>query len=249
MATATVINFPHRARIAVFVACAGLGGCGGTPTADPPDFLPTPSIGRIGVGPEVVSTSSPQSAEPIELSGVEGAVDGSAELFIVNLDRMDEDPQVINPNADGSFSTKVVADVGDRVRLVSRTEERHSLPLDLEAVRGLNVVALSPLQDQGLGCLEITPKDELDLGDDRRREQRFTVDNQCTGEITIDRAVLRFGTPKLILVSPATIARGAKTDIALSLAGDLSEELWDILLLDVSVNEERGRYALSVWAR
>lgn len=251
MVSDQVGQLPKRARVFALVACGVLGGCGGTPTADPPDFLPTPSAGRIGVEPEIVSSGGPgpQGFGPIELVGGEGAVDGTAELWIVNLDRLNEAPQVIQPRANGSFSVEVEGNLGDRVRLVSRTEERHSLPLDLEIVRSAEVAALAPLQDQGLACLKITPAQELDLGSDRSREASFALDNTCDAELAIERAALRFEETDLMLSAPETIPKGAQVEITLRLDKTLSEERWDIVLLDVSAAGEEGRYALSVWAR
>lgn len=251
MVSAQAGLIPKNARVFALVACGVLGGCGGTPTADPPDFLPTPSAGRIGVGPEVLPTGGPstEGLGPIQLVGGEGAVDGQAELWIVNLDRLTEDPQVIRPRADGSFSAEVEGNLGDRVRLVSRTEDRHSLPLDLEVVRSAEVAALAALQDQGLACLKVAPAQELDLGSEPTREASFTLDNTCDADIVIERAALRFEEADLVLAAPSVVARGAQVDINLRLDKALSEERWDIVLLDVSAAGEEGRYALSVWAR
>ncbi len=250
MGSADVHLLPRRTRVGMttFALCLWLVGCGGIPTSDPPDFLPTPEVSEIGVSPEAVSSGGPDD-KPIELTGDKGAVDPDAELWIVNLDRKALKPLVVKPMANGSFSASVEAKVGERVRLVSRTDERHSLPLDLEAVRGSDVTALSPLQDQGLDCLTITPRDELDLGEARTRKASFAIENRCTAQLTIESASLRFDTNNLELMAKTSVAANESAQLTLNLAGELSEELWDIVLLEVTADGARGRYALSVWAR
>jgi len=237
-----------RVRTGGTLLWALFAGCGGTPTAEPPDFLPTPR--GIGVGTEATPASSGiESFGPIPVDGAAGAVDPDAEVWIVNLDREDAPAVIVLPKSDGSFAAEVEGNVGDRFRLLSRTGDRHSLPLDLVAVRGLGMTSLSRLQDQGLACLKVSPLPELDLGDDAARRESYTLNNECSGVVRIDLSTLRFAEGALALTSPTSIGVGEEGKLELQLNGTLNEELWDIVLLEVSSGGQSGRYALSVWAR
>lgn len=237
----------QRESCGAALLCALLTGCGGTPTADPPDFLPTPQ--GIGVGNEIVTSAGAEVFGPIPVAGASGSVDPDAEVWIVNLDRSDAEPVIVKPASNGSFSAEVEGEVGDRFRLLSRTSERHSLPVDLAAVRGLGMTSLSPLQARELACLKITPTPELNLGTGTARKGSYRLKNECTETVRITRSTLRFGDNGLSFAGPTLVAAGTEGALAFELEGTLAEELWDIVLLDVATATTTGRYALSVWAR
>lgn len=228
--------------------CAALGACSGVPSADPPDFLPTPSL---TVGPEIEISGGPEVTQvgPVDLKAGPGGAAAEADVYIVNLDAPNEATKIITPNPDGSFETSVSGLVGDRFRILSRSEQAHSLPLDLEAVRGLNMGALAPLGNQGLPCLSLKPKGELDLGRAGSRSERFLLENGCAQTVTIVSSALRFGTEGFSVTAPEALKAGERANIDVKRAGQLEAEIWDILLLEVSAGQERGRYGLSVWAR
>lgn len=240
-------SYTFNQLLAAAVACGVLGACDGVPSADPPDYLPTP---MLTIGPEEQAAGGPgiESVGPIEIEAQPGDVDPNADIWIVNLDALEEPPQVVVPNADGSFVTEVTAQVFDRIRILSRTEDAHSLPLDLEAVRGVNMTALAPLQDQSLPCLLLTPDVELDLGKGPSRRERFSLENTCTQTVNIVRTQLRFGSEGFEVEAPEAVEVGQSATIEVSKAGALDAEVWDVLLLDVEAGNTRGRYALSLWA-
>jgi len=238
----------HRESCGAALLCALLTGCGGTPTADPPDFLPTPQ--GIGVGTEIVASGAgPEDFGPIPVAGGASSVDPDADVWVVNLDRPDAKPVVVKPKSDGSFNAEVEGEVGDRFRLLSRTDEQHSLPVDLEAVRGFAMTSLSPLKARELACLKITPTPELNLGTGTARKGSYRLKNECTETVRITRSTLRFGDNGLSFAGPTLVAAGTEGALAFELEGTLAEELWDIVLLDVATATTTGRYALSVWAR
>src|SRR5262245_58400504 len=99
--------------------------CTGTPTPHPPDFLPSPNGGLINqIIPEVSTTMDPVT---VPLAGDPGAVQGGTDVWVVNLDQATVPAVRVRARADGSFGPiDVVGSEGDRVRLVSRTAQRHS---------------------------------------------------------------------------------------------------------------------------
>jgi hypothetical protein len=155
------------------------------------------------------------------------------------------EPVRVKAAADGSFSSVVVfGSDGDRVRLVSRTSEQHSAPLDLEFVTDGLDASLRVLPDTALDCLELTPPDELRTVD----EGSFVITNGCDAAVTLTRAELRIGGQGFELGTIAeSLAVGAELRIPITYDSDEADEQADILLLDVESGTNRGRYALGLW--
>jgi hypothetical protein len=242
-------------RWALLAACAS--ACVGTPTPEPPDYapelLPTPDGGLIFATDariEVATLNDPPSAP---LSGQRDAVVPDSRVWIVNLDDLTSLPLEVRARANGSFSAMVQARPGDRLRIVSRTDTRHSLPLDAEFVEAepgmVRIVALPPTE---LPCLQVSPPREIvrTLEPGQSLEERFELRNRCSEPVQIEDARLRFGDQGFSLAdAPETIAPNQRASLTVSLDGHAdATERADIVLLDVRSGGERGRYALGVWS-
>ncbi|MEY4511109.1 MAG: hypothetical protein RLZZ450_3231 [Pseudomonadota bacterium] len=239
------------------------GACVGTPTPEPPDNLPSPDAGRIFgtsvidvlANPEIASTAVP-------LAGGAGAVAPGADLWIVNLDDPSAAPITLRPRADGGFSTKLTANMGDRLRLISRSARRHSLPLDAVFANGADssdvnpMVSIVALPPQELSCVELAPRDEITrvVATGKTQEQSFVLTNRCNGTVQITNASLRFGDTGFSLATPPqSVPQNRSASLTITFEGhDDERERADILLLDVSLSGQNaqagGRYALGVWS-
>src|SRR5689334_1203421 len=119
---------PRPAVCLRWLLATSLGACVGTPTPEPPDNLPRPDDTRIFGLPIAVDLEvTPVSLPPITIQGEAGAVVPDSELWVVNLDNPAVEPLTLRATELGSFEGKLVGQLGDRVRLVSRTESQHSL--------------------------------------------------------------------------------------------------------------------------
>jgi hypothetical protein len=233
-------NFPAvRLLPALLAACAS---CTGTPTSEPPDFLPRPDGARITT--DVVVVSSPQN--DAGFAGNPGAVSPNTDVWVVNLDDESVKPVTYHAGADGAFQAGATGNPQDRIRIVSRSKDRHSPALDFKLIQPNGMFGLSLLPDTSLACLHVLPRFELDFASSG--ELGFTLENTCGETLTITRAALRFGDQGFTLKQPAaSIAAGKKLDIDVSYAGSTARQEADILLLDVKVATKQGRYALGVW--
>lgn len=247
-------------RWLALASAACVGACVGTPTPEPPDWLPTPDESIIfgrEIAPMVATTSA-----LVPLHGGAGAVTPNSDLWIVNLDDENSAPSTVRARGNGSFSAMVDARQGDRIRLVSRTARQHSLPLDaLYQSFGQRSVSVSRLPPESLACLELEPA----AGDitrvvaaDESSSQSFTLRNRCSDSVLIDRASLRFGDQGFTLARPPeSIPANGEVALSVIFAGHVDpSEHADIVLLDVSTVAQdssqggttRGRYALGVWS-
>jgi len=260
MSTHALLRFCTR-RWALLVAC--VSACVGTPTPEPPDYLPTPNGGLIFGIPTVtpLSTEVDPSVRTVEvpLTGNAGAVAPNSELWIVNLDDPSATPLTVRARGNGSFSTKVDANMGDRLRLVSRSARQHSLPLDAlyaDAVDSSTVkpmVSLIPLPPQGLDCLQIAPVAEITriVESGKSHDDSFVLTNRCSAALEITNATLRFGDQGFALATPPeSVPVNGSAKLTVKFAGhDDPSEHADILLLDVrQADGAVGRYALGVWS-
>jgi hypothetical protein len=231
-----------RFVLGLVALCSG-AACTGTPTPDPPDFLPTPNGMLILVG--VAVEANPASVD-VPIEGMPGAVERGSDVWVVNLDDQAVEPERVHSGTDGSFLVSIEGKAGDRLRLVSRTADRHSRPFDLEVVQAGELLGVRPLMDTSLACLEVTPPDELSIAD----ESGFVIHNGCTAAVKVTRAALRLGDQGFALgASEPTIAVGAelRLDVSVSGGNEDADELADILLLDVQNGTKVGRYALGLW--
>jgi len=245
---------PHR--WALLAACAS--ACVGTPTPEPPDGFPVPELLPTPGGDmifaresiDVVSFSDPPSAP---LVGGPGSVTPNSRVWIVNLDNAASVPLEIRARADGSFGTMVRGTPGERLRIVSRLDSQHSLPLDAQFMqtenRMLRVVALPAPE---LSCLQITPVAEITrvVADGQSTNERFELVNRCDQPVSIDEARLRFGDQGFRLTAPPeSIPVDGRASLEVSFDGhDDAREHADIVLLDVTSGTDTGRYALGVWS-
>lgn len=245
----------------LLAACAS--ACVGTPTPEPPDNLPSPDAGRI-FGTSVIELNTPAVASTaVPLSGDAGAVAPGADLWIVNLDDPSAEPITLRPRADGGFSTKLSANMGDRLRLVSRSARKHSLPLDAVFSNGADssnvkpMVSIIALPPQELGCVELTPANEITrvVQAGKARDESFVLTNRCNSAVQITNASLRFGDAGFSLATPPeSVPANSSASFTITFDGhDDQREHADILLLDVSASGRNaqlgsGRYALGVWS-
>jgi hypothetical protein len=242
---------------------AWASACVGTPTSEPPDSLPSPDAGRI-FGTSVVDVlSNPEVASTaVPLAGGAGAVAPGADLWIVNLDDPSAAPITLRPRADGGFSTKLSANMGDRLRLVSRTARQHSLPLDAVFANGADssnvnpMVSIIALPPQELDCVQLAPPDEITrvVQPGKAQDQSFVLTNRCSSAVQITNASLRFGDTGFSLATPPrSVPANSSASLTITFEGhDDERERADILLLDLSVSGQNsqagGRYALGVWS-
>jgi hypothetical protein len=240
---------PTVSRRWILATC--LGACVGTPTPEPPDNLPRPNESLI-FGPRVTSEHYPTDAAlpPIPIAGGAGSVTPDSELWVVNLDRAELEPATLRATPTGAFSGEVRGQANDRVRLVSRTDNQHSLPLDAHVlpIEG-GEFALAQLPFEGLSCLTVTPEDELTtIVSNQDTTRHFTLSNACSEPVAL-QVRLRFGDAGFTLAAPTSLAAAAQASITVHITGhEDTREHADILLLDVQAGAQRGRYALGLWS-
>ena len=157
------MSAPRVVCFAVF-----LGACTGTPMPAPPiDPPPVPDIERIIIEP-------PLPTSPGRLIAGPGTVAPGTQLFVVNLDTVD-DAQILEVMADGSF---VVETQAGTTRLESiDADGLRSAPLDLDESGAVEVM---------LSCLVIPS--QLEVGGSLR------VENRCPDEVSAQVALRREGT-------------------------------------------------------
>jgi hypothetical protein len=220
--------------------------CVGTPTPEPPDFLPRPEAGLISMGPVTTGEVGPSEILPVQVMGEPGAVAGETDVWLVNLDSRDVDPVYARAAADGSFRTEIAGLPGDRVRLISRTLSQHSLPLDFEVVFANMQLGLSRLPDTSLACLEVLPSEQLSLAPNG--EEVFVITNDCAEPASLESSALRFGDQGFSLADTVkTVAPGDSVELRVAFGPGSSAEQADIVLLELVAGEASGRYALGVW--
>jgi hypothetical protein len=240
----------HRPTVCPrWILATCLSACVGTPTPEPPDNLPRPDESKI-FGPLIMLNfegAIDTVSRVIPVVGDPRAVAPNTDVWVVNLDG--SGPAVTMPSkSDGSFRATVFAAPNNRVRIVSRTDSQHSLPLDAHVISVDGEPALAQLPAGGLPCLTITP-DELDnvvSGKDLSR--RFTLESACDEPITVS-ARLRFGDAGFALDAPTTVPANGTAAITVEVtAHDDAREHADIVLLDVASRSITGQYALGVWS-
>ncbi|MET0284579.1 MAG: hypothetical protein ABW352_08925 [Polyangiales bacterium] len=218
----------------------------GTPTPEPPDTLPRPDENLIFGGAESVRTLDNATLIPVD--GPAMSVAANSELWIVNLDDADVAPRTLRAEANGSFEGTITGQVGDRIRIVTRTDSRHSLPLDGRVGTSVSGLGISQLPFEGLDCLTIEPADLTALVDGKDTSKRFNVRSRCSEPVTLN-AELRFGDAGFALDTPATVAANGRAAITVNITRhDDAREHADIVLLDVESGSQRGRYALGIWS-
>jgi hypothetical protein len=244
-------------RWLLLAACAS--ACVGTPTPEPPDNLPSPDADRI-FGISVAETlSDPRVATAaVPLAGQPGAVPANSDLWIVDLDDPSAAPLTVRARADGSFSTKVAANMGDRLRLVVRSAGQHSLPLDAlyaEASDSSTVtpmVSVIPLPPQGVDCLQVEPVAEITrvVRSGQSQDDSFVLTNRCDVALQITGGALRFGDQGFSLATPPeSVPVNGSARLTVTFEGhDDAREHADIVLFDVHADGRVGRYALGVWS-
>ena len=247
----------HAQQLLLSSLCAA---CVGTPTPEPPDYVPeynplaAPSAGGFRPEVRVLVTEVDASASnmPIPVRADPGTVPGSSEVTLTNLDDLDSRPITVRAAADGSFATMITGRIGQRVRIVYRTTEKHSLPLDLEISGTPMFTALRPVATREmLECVSITPSDELSVSVEQGASTgSFTIDNRCAEPVRLDRAELRFGDQGFRLTAPpgsVDANRSVKLDVLFPTLRDANERA-DIVLLELSTSAGAARYALGVWS-
>ena len=250
-------GWQHARRLALTSLCAA---CVGTPTPEPPDYDPLPRPDAGGFITTVrVTTTFPEvdHALPpvmVPLSAQPGTVAADSEVWLINLDEPSSPPLIVRADARGGFGTTVTGRIGQRVRVIYRTERDHSLPLDLEITGNPMSAAITPMRESAaLPCLTVSPPDEITrvVGDDGSTRETFEVSNGCAESVTIERAELRFGDVGFRLTTPpeSVPANGRAELTVLFPANTDVQERTDIVLLELASGSARARYALGVWAR
>jgi hypothetical protein len=225
-----------------------LGACVGTPTPEPPDTLPRPD-GTFVFGGRAEVLSHTDNATSIPIGGLARSVPANSEVWVVNLDSRDTPPLTLRAASNGSFTGELAGRRGDRVRIVTRTDTQHSLPLDARVVEAsANELGLSPLPAGGLSCLTVEPEDLTALVDGKDVTERIDVRSTCSEPVSLS-AALRFGDTGFALDAPTTIAANGRAAITVRITShDDAREHADIVLLDVESGTQRGRYALGIWS-
>ena len=234
-------------RAALGLLAFWAAACVGTPTPEPPDFLPLDGS-LVNTTPVVVAEGPPTSVTPVKLAGEPGAVRSGTRVWLVNLDRPDVAPVEVAAAKDGSFLAEIVGDAGNRVRVVSRSSTQHSLPLDFAIIFANQQLTLTPLGDTSASCVEVLPAGELSLAEGD--EQTFEITNNCADALSLERVALRFGNQGFSLRDTAkTIAPGDSANARVAFGPASTAERAEILLIDVVAGKVSGRYALGLWGR
>jgi hypothetical protein len=240
----------HRPTVSIrWILATCLSACVGTPTPEPPDNLPRPDDSKI-FGPlqarEFV-TAIDAVARDIPIVGDPRSVTPDTDVWVVNLDRAG--PAVTTrAKLDGSFRIAVVGAPNDRVRIVSRTDTRHSLPLDAHVIDGNDGVAVAQLPPGGLPCLTISNDELSTVVSGKDVSSRFTLVSACSEPISIS-ARLRFGDTGFAIDAPTSVPANGEASITVRItAHDDPREHADVVLLDVESGSRSGEYALGVWS-
>lgn len=251
-----ISGWQHARRFALTSLCAA---CVGTPTPEPPDYdpLPRPDAGGFMTTVRVTTFTEVDSALPpvmVPLTARPGTVAPDSEVWLINLDEPSAAPLTLRADARGGFATTVTGRIGQRVRVLYRTERDHSLPLDLEITGNPMSAAITPMRESAaLPCLTISPPDEITrvVGDDGTMRGTFELANGCAEPVTIERAELRFGDVGFRLTTPpASVPANGRAELTLLFpANSDPRERTDIVLLEAASAGARARYALGVWAR
>lgn len=222
----------------------------GSPTPEPPDHLPTPDFALTAS--EIDTFSDLRTpVPPIALRGQPNSVQGDTDVWIVNLDHPLPGERV-RAAADGSFTVTLTnLHLGDRVRVVSRSPTRHSLPFDFD-VRGSPAQGvLVPASAGPLPCLSVTPRDDLTVVVASKGEatRSFVVDNACGAPVRVVSLGLRFGDQGIRLAPVGETLAVGRSELALAFDGHrLPSERADVMLLDVTSATGEGRYAIGVYS-
>jgi hypothetical protein len=231
----------------VLLACSALAACVGTPTPEPPDFLPLDGS-LVNMGPVTTGEVGAESTLPVPVLGEPGAVRGGTSVWLVNLDNPEVAAVYVMANSNGSFQAEISGAPGDRVRLLSRTLSEHSLPIDFEIIFANAQLGLSRLPDSSLACLEVLPGGEISIASGH--DEAFVITNNCTTDLALERAALRFGDQGFSLLENAkTLAPGESTDVRVAFGPATRAERAEILLLDVLADKVSGHYALGIWGQ
>jgi hypothetical protein len=249
----------HAYRLRLFVCslpawvvATCVSACVGTPTPEPPDTLPRPDETKIfGAMIEIDIVSTPATNISIPITGKANAVEPNSELWIVNLDSTDP-PRTTRAAGNGAFGTEISGEPGDRIRLVVRTDSRHSLPLDATVIKtGASTYGVGQLPATALPCLSVEPANELTsvVGQGRELTRQFTLTSSCREPVDVDSATLRFGDAGFDLSAPTRVLPGQSALLEVRISGhDDAREHADIVLLEVSSGGQSGRYALGLWS-
>lgn len=229
----------------VILASASVPACVGTPTPEPPDFLPLDGS-LVNMGPVTTGEVGAESNLPVPVLGEPGAVQGRSSVWLVNLDNPEVAAVYAQANDDGSFHAEISGQPGERVRLLSRTLFAHSLPLDFEIIFANAQLGLAQLPDSSIACVEVQPEVELSIPSGG--EQSFVITNRCAVTLSVQRGALRFGDQGFSLGEvPTTIAPGESADVHVAFGPASQAEHAEILLIDVLAGNVSGRYALGLW--
>lgn len=237
-----------RAALLCTLALAG-SDCTGTPLPEPPDELPRPDVGAF-LGPEIVAHPT-TTEQKVTITTSSGGVAPGATVWAVNLDAVNPVPVETTANALGGFNLDVPATNLDRVRILARTETRHSPPLDFLVMVPDTVQAkptATPLGDTRLGCLLLNPPETVVLSGKRGT---LTLNNRCSTAVTLAEASLLFGDQGIALQMHAdSVAPGKQTTLTFTDSrGPGPSERLEILLLEVETQDGlSGRYAIDVFS-
>lgn len=170
-----------------------LASCTGTPMPAPPiEPPPSPDIERIVIEP-------PTPTSPGQLLGGSGAVAPGAQLFVLNLDGLD-DSTLVEPSPDGSF---VVATEPGTIRLEAIDADGiRSEPIDVNADGLVEVM---------LPCLQIAS--QLDASGE------LLIDNQC-GDVVMAQLGLRRVGEYQVMEGEIELPAGESMMIEVSAAAD-----------------------------
>jgi hypothetical protein len=229
-----------------------LGGaaCAGTPLPEPPDELPAPDFDDFARD-SITTVGFPDRPSVLIGAAQPGTVQPRSRVWFINLDT-DDAPIEISADAQGGFVVPPIPALpGERIRVISRTGQQHSAPLDLEVIPA--EVAGAPLQPArlsatALSCLRVTPAPTLLL---RGSQGALRLENRCESTVTLTRVALRFGDQGLMLSTPpAALAAGEDVSLTLrDVQGPGAVERLDIVLIDAQADDGRaGRLAIDVFS-
>jgi hypothetical protein len=147
------------------------------------------------VGPPYAEVVSAQTGpQPRTIEGSAGAVPANAVVRVTNLDGTDP-AYATTARDDGNFDLALLVAFGNELRFEWVLGQEHSThPVDafFAHAPGDNVkfqLEPSPRFD----CLHLTPAYVLDFGAAASATLPVTVQNTCTGDVTLDAPVLRRG--------------------------------------------------------